>query len=247
MTKINLKVFIIVLIALFIGYLRGARSQGGLPVIPEEGDGAQELNLMTHIQAEFPEQDVFIETFEGSDFVRRIEANDLTSEDILSQNLFATAEETEHDPFKTGSNPVGPFEKGKSLGLFLGDWLSAEGVGSYNVQGNEAIIVINFKNLVPNGVYTVWCSRMKAPPNPLIIDLPCGAIDGSENSFKTDSNGNSEFMLSMMPLEETKGDTSNVIAVAYHSDGRTYGASPGSFGQNTHVQLFYLLPAMEDN
>jgi hypothetical protein len=32
------------------------------------------------------------------------------------------------------------------------------------------------------------------------------------------------------------------LAIAYHSDGNTYGAEPGDFGLNSHVQMFLGLP-----
>jgi len=36
------------------------------------------------------------------------------------------------------------------------------------------------------------------------------------------------------------------VAIALHSDGRTYGSEPGAFGKVAHVQLFAMLPNEDD-
>jgi hypothetical protein len=164
------------------------------------------------------------------------------SEETLAEEVYATAAATGHDPFKVTENPLGPFDGGKSLGLTLQQWLDASGIGIYTVNKDNAEIDLSFKNLVPNGVYTVWCSSIKLPPEPEFTDMPCGAEDGSENSFTADEKGTASFSLKLQALEPSTEEVSSMIAVAYHSDGKTYGASPGDFGSNTHVQLFYMLP-----
>ena len=35
---------------------------------------------------------------------------------------------------------------------------------------------------------------------------------------------------------------SSGLAIAYHSDGKTYGPLAGDFGSKAHVQLFLMLP-----
>ena len=47
-------------------------------------------------------------------------------------------------------------------------------------------------------------------------------------------------------LEPTSAEVMTFIAIAYHSDGQTYGFSPGEFGHNSHVQLFAVVPAPDD-
>ena len=44
----------------------------------------------------------------------------------------------------------------------------------------------------------------------------------------------------------TERQLAAVLAIAYHSDGKTYGVLPGPFGQKTHVQLFTMLPEEKD-
>ena len=172
--------------------------------------------------------------------VVRIEG--VQDEAALTKMAYAAATATPHDPFKVGENPLGPFDKGKSLGFTLGQWLSASGIGIYSVDDENAELDLSFKNLVSNGVYTVWCSRITFPPEPNIVDMPCGAEDGSENSFTADEKGSGSFSLKLKPLEASTKEKASMIAIAYHSDGMTYGASPGDFGSNTHVQVFFMMP-----
>jgi hypothetical protein len=95
---------------------------------------------------------------------------------------------------------------------------------------------------VPKGVYTVWCATVNVPPDASIVDKPCGAPDGSENLFVADIYGNATFHLTMAPLADTTDTSMQVIAAAYHSDGKSYGALPGDFGLNSHVQLAAVIP-----
>ena len=179
--------------------------------------------------------------------VIRVEGEQAKDPANLAKQLYATATPTAHDPFKVGSNPLGPFDKGKALGFTLQQWLAANGIGVYSVDGENAELELSLKDIVPSGVYTVWCSRITFPPNPNIADKPCGADDGSENSFKADEKGNGEFSLKLKTLEPSTKETASMIALAYHSDGKTYGASPGDFGLNSHVHIFFLLPVPTTN
>ena len=36
-----------------------------------------------------------------------------------------------------------------------------------------------------------------------------------------------------------------MLAINYHSDGKTYGPLPGAFGLNAHIPLFVMLPKRE--
>ena len=179
--------------------------------------------------------------------VIRLEGDAAKDPANLAKTVYAIAAATPHDPFKVGLNPLGPFDKGKALGFTLQQWLAASGIGIYSVDEENAQLELSFKNLVPNGVYTAWCSRMTFPPNPNIVDKPCGAEDGSENSFNADEKGTASFSLKLKPLEASTKETASIIAIAYHSDGKTYGASPGDFGLNSHVQIFFLMPEPSTN
>lgn len=199
------------------------------------------VQFASHIQAKLPEQDVFIQGSKTNEVVR-VEGDAATKPETLAKTAYAAASAVAHDPFKLGKNPLGPFAKGQSLGFTLGQWLAATGSGTYTVNGSEANLALNFQELVPNGTYTLWCSRLTFPPNPEIVDRPCGAADGSQNTLRADNKGNTTFNLKLSPLEQSSKETASVIALAYHSDGQTYGADPGEFGFKTHVQIFFLVP-----
>ena len=183
----------------------------------------------------------------GPDEVLRIDGAQAEDPAVLAKTVYSSSEPTQHDPFKTGENPLGPFPKGKSLGFTLQQWLSAGGIGIYSVDGDKADLDLSFKNLVPKGTYTVWCSRLTFPPEPKMENMPCGAEDGSENSFISDEKGMGTFSLKIKPLEPSSKETASAVVLAYHSDGKTYGASPGDFGLNSHVQLFFILPEPTGN
>ena len=201
-----------------------------------------DVKFANHIEANLPEQDVFVVSKDDPTMVLRVEGETAKDPTVLSQKVYASSEAVAHDPFKLGTNPLGPYPKGLALGFSLEQWLGAKGSGTYTVDGDTANLDLIFDGLVPNGVYTVWCSRLTFPPNPQIVDRPCGAEDGSQNSFKAFANGAGEFKLTMKPVEESTQQTASVIALAYHSDGKTYGVSPGDFGLNSHVQIFFLVP-----
>lgn len=203
------------------------------------------VQFVDHIDANLPEQDVFVESKDDPKKVVRVEGEDAKDPENLKKQTFAAADIVEHDPFKIGPSPLGPYAKGKPLGFTLEQWLDAKGGGTYSVDGDRATLDLSFENLVPKGLYTVWCSRLTFPPNPAVVDRPCGIEDGSENSFTADAQGNGAFNLEMTPLEDSTQQIGSVIALAYHSDGKTYGANPGEFGLNSHVQIFYLLPTAQ--
>ena len=205
-------------------------------------DGFQFIN---HIQAEFPEQDVYIETDETEDgMVVRPEGK--LDGDTLALPVFASAEANGHDPFKLGEDPLGPVDKGEELGFTLGDWLPGKATGNYELTEDGATLSIDATGLVPNGVYTVWCSRMVLPPEPSVVDTPCGAADGSDNVVNADDLGDLTYSITMdEPLADSTNEEASVFALAYHSDGETYAEDPGEFGKVTHVQLFYLIPPPE--
>lgn len=174
--------------------------------------------------------------------VVRIEGDEAKDPGNLAKSVYASSEAVPHDPFKVGENPMGPFPRGKSLGFTLQQWLDASGIGVYGVDDNNAQMELSFQKLVPDGLYTVWCSRMKMPPEPMIEDHPCGAENGTENVFKADAQGNGAFKLKLKTLPLSTNETAEVLAIAYHSDGQVHGANPGDFGLNSHVQLFYVIP-----
>lgn len=203
-----------------------------------------DIHLANHLAFGMPEQDVYAEVKAGSDQVKRI----IPDEQAAYQDApaYASSVMIAHDPLQLNEGTVGPYDKGASLGFSMGEWLAASADGTYTVAGDQAEIDLAFQNLVPNGVYTVWCSRLFMPPNFKIIDIPCGNPDGSDSAFAANADGSADFQVTMVALPDSTAEMVSVIAVAYHSDGQTYDNLPGDFGLNSHVQIFTMLPGPED-
>ncbi len=201
-----------------------------------------DVEFITFIQADLPEQDVFVESHDNPEQVMRVKGAYVHTPAIQAQPVYASAVQTEHDLLELGANPLGPFPKGESLGFTLYEWLTGTGSGTYTLDGNQATLEVSFQNLVPDGVYTVRCGLFTAQAGFAVVDLPCGAVDGSHNGFQVDAQGNATFSLTMSALPANTGETFSDFAVAYHSDDQSHGISPGGFGLNSHVQLFISAP-----
>jgi hypothetical protein len=197
----------------------------------------------THLDMNLPEQDVYIEREAGSSEVWRVTKGD----NNMNAELYKTAVETKHDPFDPKA--LGPHAKGEPMGMTLGQWLKHQGVGTYSCTGNVGTLQLSFSGLVPNGVYTMWHAFIALPPTTPFsgtLDLPLGARDGSESVFSADAGGNAQFEHTFTPgLEMSDVWTTAMLAINYHSDGKTYGGVPGNFGINAHIPLFVMLPSRD--
>ncbi len=199
-----------------------------------------DLAFGTHLDMDLPEQDVYIERVPGSGQVWRVTKGD----NDMNAPLFKAAVETKHDPFDESA--LGPHRRGEPMGMTLGRWLRHQGTGTYTCVDGIGTLELSFSGLVPNGVYTMWHAFMAMPPTQPFsgtLDLPLGARDGSESVFLADEDGNAEFVHSFTPgLEMSDVWTTSMLAINYHSDGKTYGALPGAFGLTAHIPLFVMLP-----
>ena len=71
---------------------------------------------------------------------------------------------------------------------------------------------------------------------------PLGSRDGSDATFNSDGEGRATFSASFEPcLEMTGTQTFAGLAAAWHPDGKTHGASPGSMGVDSFAQLMAAL------
>lgn len=205
-----------------------------------DGPVSIELAFMTHLDMNLPEQDVFIEREPGSGEVYRVTGADHD----MSAPLFKSALAVRHDPFDPAA--IGPHPKGEPLGMSVGQWLKHRGTGIYTAENGVGTLRLEFSGLVPNGVYTMWHAFIALPPTTPFsgtLDLPLGARDGSESVFVADANGKAVFEHTFSPpLEMSDVWTTAMLAIAYHSDGKTWGGVPGDFGLNAHVPLFVMLP-----
>ena len=187
---------------------------------------------IANVQMDLPVQHVYISA--GDEVVAR----PLTLEaDILAQPLYNSSEfvaDTLDPPFN-----LGPFPKGEPLGFTLADWVAAEGHGTYTIRNNRAYLDLTFEKLVPNGVYTLWCVKFQPTPFVVLKEVTCGVPDGSENNVIVDEKGHAVFQLEMDPFPVSTEEIMYELALAYHSDGQTYGAHMGEYGKNLHAQMIF--------
>ena len=230
--KRNLLILVLVFLAVFASACSGAMAEHSV-------NKKVRLQFITHLAADMPEQDVFVEVVPGANQVRRITVADRAA--YTDTPVYGSQELILHDPFQVSYNPLGAYTKGAPLGFTMGEWLAGTGVGTYTVAGDEAAIDLNLEHLVPNGVYTIECASINVPPNFSYIDTPCG----TKNTVIANPEGRVNFYLALKPLPDSTAETVQVIAVTYHSDGRTYGAYSGDFGLNSHVQILAFIPMPE--
>jgi len=201
------------------------------------GPSVVKLRLKTFIERGLAERDVLVEKGgTAAGMVDRVSPFEIKGAAILSKPVYATTKGNTHAA-AFGGTP-GPFPKGPALGFTLGQWLAARGAGTLTVDGDVVELKLSFRRLVPNGVYTVWCVPVGGS------DTPCGAADGSQNLLRVDASGNARFEAKMAPMPAHMKTTGTIIALAYHSDGKSYGKEPGWFGQSTHVQLVVVSPPL---
>jgi len=206
-----------------------------------------ELNFSRHIDfpVPMPVQDVYVVINESTpDLVYRATPEQVQDPEILALEAYATTNHTPHDPLMETAHPTGPFPRGSDLGFSLGDWLAARGEGIYSEQNGNATMDLVFRNLIPNGTYSVWWAGVTHEPYRFVV-APAGAPNGTENSFKADASGSGAFHVRMSPLPPGSNQTRTLIAVRYHSDGQVPGSAPGAYGKTAHVQLLYRLPLPE--
>jgi hypothetical protein len=162
----------------------------------------------------------------------------------LSQPIYASHDPVPHNPFDPAA--AGPYPVGPKLPLTLGEWFGATGAGAYSCVDGTAQINASFNGLVPNGVYTMWHWFSADPPTEPFkapYDIPVGSRDGTDSIFIADTEGNARFVRTMKPCLQLTGEHLMAgLAIAWHSDGETYGPHVGDLGKNAHVPLFLVLP-----
>ena len=201
--------------------------------------GELEITFFDHIKAEMIEQDVYVEKEPGKVF--RVTTADYS--EYMSSPVFTTAVAVEHDPM--AMDKIGPYEKGRPLNFTLEEWLSASGTGKITCDGGSGTLAAEFENLVPNGVYTMWqfWMGMPLPAHFTTYDLPVGGRDGQDSVFTADADGSAIYQAKVEPCLQGGGSQLAAgIAIAYHSDGKTYGHEPGTMGDKSHIHLFTVLP-----
>lgn len=218
----------------------------GLAAVPAAADDvAFDITFRNHIADGLAEQDVYVGGTETSGSVLRPGP----SFSDLDATLFASANPQAHAP--GDPEAVGPFPAGRSLDMTLGDWLAASGSGEYHCENGQGHLMVEFEELVPDGVYTIWHFFMaNGATEPFIgtFDLPVGAFDGSQSTFTADAAGSATFDQTFADcLQLTGTQLMAGLALNWHSDGQTYGVLPGMFGHNAHIQLYTDLPTQPES
>ena len=213
---------------------------------PTPADKTIRLTFVDHLQAGLIEQDVYVERVPGSGEVFRVLPEE--REKYLDAPVYTAAQSIHHDPFDP--NGCGPYPKGEPMGMTLREWLGGSGTATYRCEEGWGTFKASFENLVPNATYTLWHFFMPTPPTKPFtgtLDLPIGERDGSQSVFTTDSKGRATLDIQFEHcLQLTDKQLASGLAIALHSDDKTYGPAPGDFGKVTHVQLFTMLPEVQD-
>jgi len=214
-----------------------------LSIVNAQDSMVIELDFDTFIEEGAAEQDVFVMGEDGMAY--RLTPDSPLS--ALSEPIYGLvdAEDFVFDPFQLYENPVGPYEIGAPLGMTMKEWLAARGSGTYTVEDEMATVDFEFFSLVPNGVYTLWCSTVIEPPDFNVINEPCGAEDGSENVFSANEHGEMSIQMSFPAMPLPTETEVPVLAIAWHADGQTYGADPGAFSTATFTQLHIAVIPMQ--
>lgn len=108
------------------------------------------------------------------------------------------------------------------------EWMAAQGEARVvSREGNQDVIELQARNLVPNGLYTVWWVNKGT----VGMDMgPGGGVQGNE--FRADASGNAT-----TEIKVPSDNDYEMMVVAYHADDQTHGAKPGEMGETTFNHL----------
>jgi hypothetical protein len=159
---------------------------------------------------------------------------------IMFQSLRAPLPDLEAIPAETSA--VARFKSKPSTPITLGEWLRARGELTIRcTAAGPATAFATFRNLVPNGLYSVWGSWSTTPegaPGAAVVPIPFG---GAPNALIADYKGEATYLrkFAACPLDavpDAGGSKMLFVALVYHSDAVLYGASPGPFQERLHFQ-----------
>jgi len=123
----------------------------------------------------------------------------------------------------------------------LGEFSRTSGYAEVKCVNAGTHVVIHFKDLIPNGVYSIWVATWKSPgfDATLANEIGQGALgapDGSQNAFTASPAGTASLSV-IMPAGSLSqfGTVGNCfsseyelqLAAAYHLDIQAHGATPG--------------------
>lgn len=153
------------------------------------------------------------------------------------------------------SQDAAPWDASKSYpneDITLGDWMRVRGTMKIKCfDDGTSTISIKARELVPNGLYTLWGVFERDFSGDGNIDgMAPSALGGVPNAIVPDARGKGRIMrhLSFCPMNES---TLKIVTLAYHSDGNAYGAMselglagfPG--GTTTHDHISWPMNVVE--
>lgn len=115
--------------------------------------------------------------------------------------------------------------------ISIADWFSARGVAYVKCfSSGRSRVVFKFRNLIPNGIYTVWGLYGTDSDSDGIYDglTPPIAFGGVPNAFTADRRGYGTFRRNL-PICPNAVDDLLSVEVAYHIDGSTLGGTVAMF------------------
>src|SRR5680860_114228 len=127
-------------------------------------------------------------------------------------------------------NPFPPVKSAPNDPITLGKWLRARGHMTIKCRANgSASVNASFRNLVPNGVYSMWGLWLTTPPGapgPTLVPLPFGGVP---NALVPNRHGRATFQrrLALCPMDSAPdGSQLTIATLAFHSNGSLYGGVP---------------------
>jgi hypothetical protein len=136
-------------------------------------------------------------------------------------------------------NASDPSQAEPSSPITLADWRKAKGKATIKCSDSSSLVLLEFRGLIPNRLYTAWGVFSGPMPIPL-------ALGGAPCVFVTNNLGSATFQrtLNFCPLRPTPGQPQFLfIEILYHSDQQVYGLVPAlpmaglHIGAVVHTQL----------
>ena len=162
---------------------------------------------------------------------------------FLAKQVYAAKHVIPHDLHRLGPIPLGPFPKGDALGMTWGEWLAAQGDGTYVVKEGSAELNLSFHNLIPHGAYSLWCGE-QTPSYETFIEAPCGNSKGSQNQISADEWGNASLSIQLKPLPASTQGAATILSLSYDRVAPVADEGLGGYGLNNHVQLHFKFPSL---
>ncbi len=155
------------------------------------------------------------------------------------------------------SGPNNPILAPDGHHVSLDEWKTASGTATVSCDGGITKYSLEFTNLIPDGVYTIWNNVPRRHLEPTdIVDLSAdfsgmGALGNGvsniivasatgEGSLEIDVPAGNLSMFGTLPPCVIADGPGLVLVMNYHIDGKTYGDTPGPDPEDVaHLLIYY--------